>query len=124
MPCKRHRENVMCIAIWPRIYEKLRGGRSNWEKNDAFNFFYIILHHIYWQTRIHTIITKNESERICADLIGIFPLFGPFALLFENLFLTSKNVTVYSKTFIYTHLLASKCYIIDKSGQYVEEYKE
>ncbi len=69
-------------------------------------------------------IMKSESGRICANFIGIWPIFGPFGLLIKNLFLTYENMIVHVQTFIYTHLLASKCYICDNLGRSLEEHKE
>ncbi len=67
---------------------------------------------------------KSESGRICANFIGIWPIFDPFGLLIENLFLTYENIIVHVQTFIYVHLLVSKCCICDNLGRSLEEYKE
>ena len=69
-------------------------------------------------------IMKSEFGRTCANFIVIWPIFGRFGLSIKNLFLIFEIKIVYGQTFIYTHLLASKCNISDNSGHNLEEYKE
>ena len=69
-------------------------------------------------------IMKRESGRICANFIGILPIFGSFGLLFENLFLTSESMILHGQTFNYIYLMALKCYISDNSEHCLGEYKE
>ncbi len=63
-------------------------------------------------------ITKSKSGRIWANFIGIWPIFGPFGLLIENLLLTYENIIAHVQTFIYVFLLVSKSCICDNLGRF------